>query len=273
MIALRFAVPFAALLLAPVGLWVAGVALRTIAMVLAAAIILTASLALEPGNAAVAAVIPFAAASAWAAWHNPPLRLPCLYLAAGSVALALSRGDLEIPFFPPAFLLLTAIHFYYAGFAASIFTARTATALGEQAATPWFGIPRLMVMGAPLALVPATVASRYLEAAVVFVQTLAITAIAGFALLATTGSRRPLRSLSLSIAAACAVIGMAASAIFAASRFGNLYWLPVPELGALHAVAMGVGFSLIGLLAWLEPVPAPAQLDHTRSGASSRVPS
>lgn len=268
MIALRFAVPLAALVLAPLGLWVAGAAVRTIAMVLATAVLLAASLTLEPGDAAALSVVPFAVACAWAAWRQPA-RVPCLYLTAASLALGLSRGDWEIPSFPPSLLLLAAIHGYYAGFAACLFTACTGQALGLRASTPWFRIPAAVVAWAPLALFAATAVSKYLEAAVSFTQTLAITAISGFALLANTGARRPLRSLGLSITAACAVLGMAASAIFAASRFGNLYWLPVPELAAVHALAMGAGFSLVGLLSWLEP--RPAQLDQTRSGASSRA--
>lgn len=271
MIALRLAVPFAALLLAPVGLWVAGATVRTIGAVLATAILLAASLSLEAGNAAALATLPFLAACAWASRQSA--RVPCLYLAGGSLALALSRTDWEIPAFPPSLLLLAAVHFFYAGFAACLFTSCTGRALGPKANTPWFTLPAIVVMGAPPALVAATAISRYLEAAVSLIQALALTAIAGLALVANLGSRRPVRTLALSIAASCTVIGMAASAIFAASRFGNLYWLPVPELGALHAVSMGVGFSLIGLLAWLEPVHASGQLDHTRSGASSRVPS
>ncbi len=271
MIALQFAVPFAALVLAPAGLWVAGATVRTIGAVLATAVLLAASLRLEAGSAAALAIAPFCAACVWASRRTA--RVPCLYLAGGGLALALSRTDWEIPAFPPSLLLLAAVHFFYGGFAASLFTACAGKALGAKAYTPWFTVPAMVILGAPVALVAGTAVSRYLEAAVSLMQALALIAVAAWALVANIGSRRPLRTLALSIAAACTVIGMAASAIFAASRFGNLYWLPVPELGALHAVAMGAGFSLIGLLAWLEPRPDPAQLDHTRSGSSSRVPS
>lgn len=268
MIALRFAVPFAALVLAPLGLWVAGAAVRAIGAVLATALIAVASLTLEPGDAAGLPILPFVAACAWAS-RQQGIRVPCLYLAGGSIALALSRTEWEIPAFPPSLLLLAAVHAYYAGFAACLFTACTGRALADRADTPWFRIPAAIVTWAPLALVIGTAVSRYLEAAVSFTQTVALTAVAGLALVANADARRPLRALALSIAAACSVIGMAASAIFAASRFGNLYWLPVPELAAVHALAMGAGFSLVGLLSWLEP--RPAQLDQTRSGASSRA--
>lgn len=261
MIGLQFAAPFAVLVLVPLALSLHGAPRRWLLSLLCTAVVLAGSYAFEPGVEAGLLAVPYAIAAGVVGFLGRT-SAPYWYLGLGGVALMLARAGFRLPGYSEAVILLTAIHANYAGVAGSVFAIRTGQALGERATTPLYRVPAQLVFFVPALLTVSIPISPYLESALAFLLSAGMAAISGLALLATLGSRHRAQTLALSVASASAVLGMSSAAVYAASRVGRLYWLPTPELAVVHGYATGIGFCLIGLLAWLiEPTkstPDPA---------------
>jgi hypothetical protein len=179
-----------------------------------------------------------------------------IYLPVGAVWLLFNRLGLNPLGFGSTIVLLTAVHFHYAGFAAPIL----AGLLGRQlaivrpAAWPLF---RLVAAGviAGIALVAAGITlARYtplveVAAALLFAATLlglaALTLVAG--LPAMTG--RLARAL-LAVSAASLIVTMLFAASYAVGQFLGAPIVGIPRMVQVHGWLNAVGFVLCGLLAW-----------------------
>ena len=176
-----------------------------------------------------------------------------IYLPVGAVWLIMSRLGIQPLEFGDTIVLLTAVHFHFAGFAAPLLTGLTGQHLPASSTTrPIYMLAVVCVIaGTPLvaagitfspllALVGATVISIGLVC-------LSLTTITSFMPLVSSLLPRVLLVVSsLSVIPAMALAGVYASSIV----FHKLI-VDIPQMAMTHGVMNAFGFALCGLVAWV----------------------
>jgi hypothetical protein len=156
--------------------------------------------------------------------------------------------------FDAVIVLLTGIHFHYAGFALPILTGLAAQRLpGRIATMACVGV----MAGVPLTATGITTSQLELPLAI---ETGAVwlTSIAGlltawlYLRLATDRSERTLPRVLWGVAAVALAFSMVLAALYGTRHFAALAWLDIPWMRALHGTANAFGFALLGLLGWTE---------------------
>jgi hypothetical protein len=174
---------------------------------------------------------------------------PFLLLAAmgfpivGGVHLVASRLGHPLAGFPEPIVLLTAIHFHYTAFAAPIL----ASLAGRSGLARAGGLG--LVGGTPL-LAAGFLFSPILKVAGVGVLCVSVIGLA-LAQLGQVPSLPDRRSRTLLALSSLAVIaGMGLAAIYEHGFYTGRTWISIPRMAWSHGILNGVGFSLLGLLAW-----------------------
>ncbi|MFN7931945.1 MAG: YndJ family protein [Bryobacteraceae bacterium] len=263
--------PYAPVVVAPLGLSLAATSRLTRRLVYPAGALAAASFFFEQGWLAALLVLPWFAftieiarqgALRMLARGTKPveefaLHAGLLYLAMGGFWLVLSRLGERPLGFRDEIILLTAIHFHYAGFAACLFTAMTGRMLGEQADSRLYRWAAWAVIGGTPLLAVGISVSRWIEIVSAFWLALGVVLVTGLALLNSLLGRTSMAtSLCLSIAAASTVISMGLAAAYAVSEFQGALWLPIPRMAVLHGLANALGLSTAGLVGYLLTRPA-----------------
>ena len=172
-----------------------------------------------------------------------------LYLPVGGVWLVLSRlGETPLALGEPI-ILLTAVHFHYAGFAACVLAGATGRAL--PSAGGLFRLVALGVMGGTfLVAVGFLVSPAFKVAAIVlFVASLlALTVFSGIAVRQIP--RRAARAL-VGISMASLVVGTLLAAAYGIGEFTGDLPIDIPQMARWHGPLNGVGFTVCGLLGWV----------------------
>jgi hypothetical protein len=197
-----------------------------------------------------------------------------MYLAIGGSWTILDRLGVRPLSFDPIIVLLTAIHFHYAGFALPIVTGLAGRSLETGAA-------RLAAAGviAGVPLVAAGITARqlavgsWLEALSAWVLSVAGLLSAGLLLrlAAQRGRPLPVRALWV-VAALCLAFSMVLSLLYGSRAYLYLAWLDIPWMRAFHGTANALGFGVAGLLAW-NLVATPETAPAAPASAASRSPS
>lgn len=264
---------FAALVLAPLALELLDVddcaspRLRSSIVVtqLPAALSLAASYAFEQGSIAAALAVP------WLAWTGAvgacgSIRLlrqvrlarpeSCLhvamaYLVVGGFWTFLSRAGMAPLGFKPVIVLLTGIHFHYAGFVLPIACGLAAERRFDRFAKTTCG---LVLISVPLTALGITASQL---GAPPFLETLSALAMTvGGVLLALLQLRafadaRPVPQAFATLSSSAVLYGMVFSAMYAVRFFGVAPWLDVPWMRVLHGTMNAFGFAPAALLAWV----------------------
>ena len=177
-----------------------------------------------------------------------------IYLPIGGCWVIFDRAGLRPLDFDPAIVLLTAIHFHYAGFALPILTglameARNSCTLSRITA---LGV----ILSVPLTAVGITASQLgygpLLELISAWCMSLAGLGVAGlyFRLALRQGTGRLTRELWIcgALFLAC---GMVLSLAYGTRSFLPLPWLDIPMMRALHGTANALGFTLPCLAGWI----------------------
>jgi hypothetical protein len=176
-----------------------------------------------------------------------------IYLAVGAGWAVLNRAGARPLDFEPVIVLLTAIHFHYAGFVLPVLTGQAAGRVkGRWAAWAVGGI------AASVPLVAAGITATqlgfgpWLECAGACLMALGGTLTGGLYVRLAAQSGWPTAARILWASAALALfIGMALAALYGL-RFGvPLDGLDIPWMRAVHGTLNALGFALPGLLGWL----------------------
>jgi hypothetical protein len=179
-----------------------------------------------------------------------------IYLPVGAVWLLFNRLSIGPLGFGDTIVLLTAVHFHYAGFAAPILAGLLGRRVAsvQPAAWPLF---RLIAAGviAGIALVATGITlARYtplveVAAALVFAASLlglaALTLSIGWRAIIS----RPARML-LAISAASLIVTMLFAGGYALGSFLGIPIVGIPRMVQVHGWLNAIGFALCGLLAW-----------------------
>jgi hypothetical protein len=176
-----------------------------------------------------------------------------VYLPIGGGWLVLSRLDLNPLGFDDIIVLLTAIHFHYAGFAAPLIAGLTGRALATTPQTlrklyraSVFGI----IAGTPLVATGITF-SPLLEVigAIVLATSLLLLVYLIRYLVLRVIVYRPAQLL-LTISAISVLAGMLLTYLYAISEFTGYHLISIPQMVAIHGLVNALGFALCGLLGW-----------------------
>jgi hypothetical protein len=180
------------------------------------------------------------------------LAVGLVYVVVGSVWAILDRAAIQPLDFDPVIVLLTAIHFHYAGFALPVLTGLVLRHVDSKAS-------RLAAVGVIMAppLVAIGITMRQLNFGHL-VETIAAWAMAGSGLLtawlylclAWQGQRpRLIRAVWFLVAASLAT-GMVLAAMYGSRFYLPLAWLDIPWMRAVHGTINALGFGLAGLASW-----------------------
>ena len=193
-----------------------------------------------------------------------------IYISVGGGWLVLSRLGLNPLGFGDLIVLLTAVHFHFAGFAALIITGVTGRIFFTPVAK---GRPRLyqtstvgLIAGIPLVAAGITF-SPLLEmiGAIITATSLAILAYLIIFFVLKTITHRLAQSL-LTVSALCLIIGVIFIYAYAIGEFSGYNLVSIALMARIHGVSNGLGFALCGLLACniLQPQPKLAANNEPR---------
>jgi len=175
-----------------------------------------------------------------------------VYVAVGGIWTLFSRLGLRPLAFDPSIVLLTGVHFHYAGFMLPVLTGFAAAARpGRLADAAVVGV----LAGVPMVAVGITATQLgyggALEGIAAVATALAAALVGALHLrLATERARAP-RARALWTVAAIALLGsMGLAALYGMRGAAVLPSLDVPTMWALHGTANAVGFGFCGLVGW-----------------------
>lgn len=168
-----------------------------------------------------------------------------LFLPVGGIWLGASRLGVPLMGFQEPLVLLTAIHFHFAGFAACLLTG-----LSGRLALPYkpYLFSAIGVMsGIPLLAIGISfLPSLELISAIVFAGSLTILAVLWLKQLPQLKRGRVLIALSgLSV-----IVSMAYALTYALAEYFGQIWVSIPQMASSHGVLNAFGFALLGILAF-----------------------
>lgn len=192
---------------------------------------------------------------------HKPRTLPSLCLAAslvylpvGCAWLVASRYGLTPMNFQEPIVLLTAVHFHFAGFAAPLlaFAAARHFAQAPRAATrAIFTIVAIGVICGPGLLAAGFVAGPHTKLVAAFIVALSEISLAIFFLAALRTIASRAAKLLLLVSAASVLFSMSFAVIWAVGEFPLQPFVHLAEMAKFHGVANALGFTLCGLLGWI----------------------
>lgn len=266
----------APLVLVPLGLRLADVAEQegvhawlssaVVGLQLPAAVILLVSFALPVGWPAAILALPWFAATTmislaglvrvWRRGLWPPEEL-CLdagliYLAVGAGWAVLARLGARPLDFEGVIVLLTSIHFHYAGFVLPVLTGLAGRALGNTIARVTAIIVTVGVPSVAVGITTTQLGWGYLlESLAAWLMALGGLLSAWLHLkLAARRSESGLGRSLLTIAALSLAASMVLAALYGSRFYAPIEWLDIPWMRAWHGTANAFGFGLAGLSAW-----------------------
>ena len=176
-----------------------------------------------------------------------------IYVAVGGVWFTMSRLGTQPLGFGDTIVLLTAVHFHFAGFAAPILaglTGRTVAASGR--ARILFRLAAMgIVSGTPLVAVGITFSPLLaLVGAIVISFGLVLLAIVVLSWLLRSSASLPGRIL-LAVSSISSSIAMVLACLYAYSIVEKTLIIDIPRMAMTHGIVNAFGFALCGLLGWL----------------------
>lgn len=225
-----------------------------------------ASFWFSPGWAAGALVAPWLAVCAlvalaglWSLLKSADRSLTAVAANVGRMDLALAGGWLLLSrlgirplSFQEPIVLLTAVHFYYTGFATAVLAGTTAAfAQRRGRETRLLSLAVSLVVFLPFVLAAGFVFSPNLKLAAALALSACVAGLAGlqFCLSKTLGSRTARGFLRAS--AVAVIAGMLLAAAYQLGDSLGKGWLLIPRMASTHGLLNGLGFVLLGLLGWL----------------------
>ena len=176
-----------------------------------------------------------------------------IYLSVGSGWLVMSRLGVQPLGFGDTIVLLTAVHFHYAGFAAPILTGLAGRMLiaATRITRRLFVLVALAVtVGTPLVAAGITVSPLLALAGTLIISLgLALLAVLVIGRIVPALASRPTQLL-LVLSSASSLVAMALASLYAYSIVTRTLIIDIPHMAMSHGILNAFGFSLCGLLAW-----------------------
>jgi hypothetical protein len=233
------------------------------------AILLGASFALDQGWPAAVLALPWlvvtvllAAAGVldafrrgWRLDGSAGFTAALLFIPVGGGWAVISRAGLRPQQFSHAIVLLTAVHFHYAGFVLLILAGLVANAMQSglcHSRSGWLSDRVMLVaviLGVPLVGLGISL-SPQLEVAAALLLTCGCVILAARQIQAALQSRSATRLMLLCVSSLALLSAMALAATYAVGEFTGRVWPDIPTMIRTHGAANAFGFALCGLLGW-----------------------
>ena len=174
------------------------------------------------------------------------------YIAVGGVWLVMSRAGLHPAGFQEPIVLLTAVHFHFAGFLSSIFAYLM---LGWLQSTKWAKTLLIILLGTLLGPgllgISFLISSKLKLIAAILIVIGQCGLAAGMARISVTIARG-VSSVLLMLAAGSVAAAMIYAAIWALGEYPLQPMTDLSHMERIHGVLNSIGFGAIGLLGWLK---------------------
>jgi YndJ-like protein len=233
---------------------------------LPAALCVAASFWIPPGRAAVLLVAPWffvgclagvIAARDFLRGGFKSLDSTCtimsfLYLLVGCTWLVASRLEMTPMGFQEPIVLLTAVHFHFAGFAAPLLAlaVRSKLKMGNTAARSFYNVITTGVLAGPGLLAAGFVIGPRTKLAMALTVACSEAGLALYFLAAIRNLRPRLAQTFVAISAASALVAMVLATAWAIGEFPLQPFVHLDEMARYHGTANGLGFILCGLVGW-----------------------
>ena len=234
---------------------------RRLALVLALGVPL--SYARAPGRAAAVYTLPWVALTAlagagglvrvaegrWRRLEDLSVTASLLYLPVAGMWLGASRFGGRFMGFEEPIVLLTAVHFTFAGFAAPLM----AGCLGRFRQGRPTRLYRFSAFGAvlgPPAIALGFVFSPLFKATAILLYTAALWALAVLQWHAAGGMPRARARICLRTSSAAVLPGMLLAAYYGLGEYLGLRWIDIPQMARWHGPINGLAFTLAGIIGW-----------------------
>ncbi len=181
-----------------------------------------------------------------------------IFVAVGGGWMLLSRAGARPLGFSDDIVLLTGVHFHYAGFALPLLAALTINTLPSRLNAPLvlgivFGVP---LVGAGITMSQLSNAPSIMELMSALILVAACLLLVVQQLRVALRAKSPTVLTLLAVSSLSLLSGMALAAIYAIGRYLSASWLDIPTMIPLHGLTNSIGFAFCGLLAWhLPPQP------------------
>jgi hypothetical protein len=183
------------------------------------------------------------------------------FLAVGAVWLVISRSGIRPLGFSPQIVELTAVHFHYAGFAATLMAALTLARVPHRslARTTASAGSYLMIIGTPIVALGITLSAKLMAFAGAGLLATGVITLAVVTFLSVVpGAPSPARFL-LAASALSVLLPMVLAVLYTARPIFNSPALGLKDMAATHGVLNSLAFSTLGLVGWrLMGVRAPS---------------
>lgn len=229
---------------------------------LPAAFLLAGSLALEPGTVAgslaapwllVTVLMALLAVTRLMSRQGGPIAELAIdaglaMSAVGGTWTVLTRAGIQVLDFSPVIVLLTAVHFHFAGFTLPVVAGLVGRAGAEAGPvkTAYQFVVFAILGGVPLVALGIT-ASPTIEWLASWLLAPAAVCVALFQI-AFARREGPLPRLLLSASAGCLIFGMALAGVYALGEYLERVWLDIPTMVRWHGSSNALGFGLLGLI-------------------------
>lgn len=176
-----------------------------------------------------------------------------LYLLVGVAWLGASRWGYAPLGFAEPIVLLTAVHFHFAGFAASMITGTTLASV-RRANQRISIVMRAAAVGAligPALVAVGFVLSLRLKVFAIALFSLSLVTVTLHGLPALRNVRPFFAKTLVGISTSAVVVGMALAVVWALGEWTGRLWIDLDHMARFHGALNGLGFSSCGLLGWL----------------------
>ncbi len=171
-----------------------------------------------------------------------------IYLPIGAAWLFASRLGINPGGFGEPIVLLTAVHFHFSGFGASILAGEVAGRLPEDSwARKWIIAGALL--GTPLIAAGFVFFPLLKMVAIIFFGSTLIT-LAAMQFLLTQRMVNGRSQIALRISSISIAIGMTLAVIYGVTDYFDWAVITIPQMARWHGTINAVGFMLCGLLGW-----------------------
>jgi hypothetical protein len=154
--------------------------------------------------------------------------------------------------FQEPIVLLTAVHFHFAGFAAPLMAGTTRARL-ENASRPTrnvFNVVTAGVLTGPGMLAAGFVIGPHLKLAAALLIACSEIGLAFFFLVAVRALRPRLAQVFIALSASSVLAAMVLAGIWAIGEFPLQPFVHLAEMARFHGTANALGFTVCGLLGW-----------------------
>jgi hypothetical protein len=184
------------------------------------------------------------------------------YLVIGCAWLVASRYGLNPMGFQEPIVLLTAVHFHFAGFAASLLTRAAAVALGRTVVhtRTLFRAVAVGVLAGPGVLAAGFVIGPRLKLTAALLLVASEIGLAFFFLAALKAMRPRLAQVFVALSAASVLFAMVFAGIWAIGEFPLQPFVHLAQMAKFHGAANAFGFTVCGLLGWTVSLRGTAQV-------------